>query len=332
MPGARTEITEIVTALGTLAPDLPSAMGDRPDRLRNVSDAVWNQVVLVYEGAAHGALFETAFANGEAFLHAEDGLRGRAPKLVEWKGPHRPPGDDVIPADIRIDHVYQVSCKYLSKILQNPGPARLFDRLLTGEQRTSADWFGVVAPVEYHAFYSAARAHVGPGLPAHLEELTSQQRATLREGLRARVLPDDLRPSWITLCAAVAAESSARWNANLATRTARLRFFWRLLRIGDAPYFILGATSSSHIRLRVASAWDWIQAYELLSLTVEPKLSGQPEVSWLGVVRERATGDEVEVAGHVEIRWSHGRFQGSPEAKLYLDSPHPEVPGFYPLA
>jgi hypothetical protein len=332
MPGARTEITEIVTALGTLAPDLPTAMGSRPDRLQNVSDAVWNQVVLVYEGAAHSALFETAFANGEAFLHADDGLRGRTPKLVEWKGPHRPPGDDVIPADIRIDHVFQVSCKYLSKILQNPGPARLFDRLLTGEQRTSADWFGIVAPNEYQAFYSAARAHVGGALPANFGELSSSQRAVLKEGLRERMLPEDLRPSWTALCAAVAAESSSRWSANLATTTARLRFFWRLLRIGDAPYYILGATNSSHIRLRVASAWDWTQAYELLSLTVSPRSSGQPEVSWLGVVRERATAAEVEVAGHVEIRWSHGRFRGSPEAKLYLDSPHADVPGFYPLA
>jgi hypothetical protein len=331
MPGALTEITEIVTAVGTLAPDLATAMVARPDRLHNVSDAVWDRVVLAYEGAVHRSLFETAFANGAAFLQAEDGLRGREPKLVEWKGPHRPPGDDVIPADIRIDHVYQLSCKYLSKILQNPGPARLFDRLLTGEQRTSADWFGVVAPVEYQAFYSAARAHVGGDLPALALELTSQQRAALRNGLRQRVLPEDLRPSWSALCAAVAAESSARWQANLATRTARLRFFWRLLRIGDAPYYILGATSSSHIRLRIASAWDWMQAYELLDLIVAPKVSGQPEVAWLGVVRERATGVEVEVAGHVEIRWSHGRFRGTPEAKLYLDSPHSEVPGFYLL-
>jgi len=331
MPGALTEITEIVTALGTLVPDLPTAMNTRPERLRNVSDGVWNQVVVAYEGGAQQRLFDTAFANGAAFLHADDGLRWRAPNLVEWKGPHRPPGDDVIPADIRIDHVYQVSCKYLSKILQNPGPARLFDRLLVGEQRTSADWFGVVAPSEYQAFYSSARTYVDSSLPELVADLSSEQRTMLRDGLRARALPEPLRACWAALCAEVARESSARWNANLTTKSARLRFFWRLLRIGDAPYFILGATSSSHIRLRVASAWDWMQEYELLRLDIAPKMSGQPEVSWLGVVRERATGAALEVAGHVEIRWSHGRFRGSPEAKLYLDTPHPDVPGFYQL-
>lgn len=40
---------------------------------------------------------------------------------------------------------------------------------------------------------------------------------------------------------------------------------------------------------------------------------------------------EVEVAGHVEIRWSHGRFGGHPEAKVYLDTPHAQVPGYHPL-
>ncbi len=331
MPGARTEVTEIVTAVGTLTGDLPTGMSVRPGRLRNVPDSVWNGVVSAYEHGEHGALFESSFANGAAFLRADDGLRGRTPRLVEWKGPHRPPGDDVIPADIRIDHVYQISCKYLSKIMQNPGPARLFDRLLAGEQRTAADWFGVVAPVEYQDFYAAARAHVGGDLPLVVAELSSAQRAVLRNGLRERALPDVLRPRWAALCAAVARESATRLNANLATTNARLRFFWRLLRIGDAPYYILGATSSSHIRLRVASAWDWMQAYELVALSVAPRLSGQPEVSWLGVVRERSTGAEVEVAGHVEIRWSHGRFGGSPEAKVYLDTPHQDVPGFYPL-
>jgi hypothetical protein len=331
MPGARTEITEIVTAVGMFATDLTTGIAARPERLVNVSETVWQQVVFSYEAGVDRPLFEASFANGVAFLEADDGLRGRSPKLVEWKGPHRPPGDDVVPADLRIDHVFQVSCKYLSRILLNPGPARLFDRLLAGEQRTAADWFGFVAPAEYQAFYLAARAYVGGTLPTHVSELSVEQRMALRDALRARALPEELRPSWAVLCSAVAASSAARWAANLATETARLRFFWRLLRISDAPYYILGATSTSHIRLRVASAWDWMQAYELRSLTVAPRSSGQPEVAWVGIVRERLTGEEIEVAGHVEIRWSHGRFRGSPEAKVYLDTPHQNVPGFYPL-
>ena len=35
--------------------------------------------------------------------------------------------------------------------------------------------------------------------------------------------------------------------------------------------------------------------------------------------------------GHVEVRWSHGRFRGAPEAKVYLDTQPTDVPGFWPL-
>ena len=39
-----------------------------------------------------------------------------------------------------------------------------------------------------------------------------------------------------------------------------------------------------------------------------------------------------EVNGHVEIRWSHGRFAQVPEAKVYLDTPQQLVPGYVPVA
>jgi hypothetical protein len=48
-------------------------------------------------------------------------------------------------------------------------------------------------------------------------------------------------------------------------------------------------------------------------------------------VRTRASGHDIEVAGHVEVRWSHGRFGGLPEAKGYLDTPHHLVPGYFAL-
>ena len=331
MPAALTEITEIATALGTLAPDLESAMHTRSERLHHVSDEAWSGLVDRYRCGEHADAFAAAFANGQAFLWAEDGLRGRAPRLVEWRGPHRPPGDDVVPADIRIDHVYQVSCKYLSRITQNCGPARLFDRLLIGEERTGGDWFADVAPAEYQAFYSAIRDRVGWHLPMAVTDLGREDRRNLKEALRPRLLPPVARPRWQDLCDAVSAASAERWNAGLDSNRKRLRLLWRLCRIGDAPYFVLGADKGANLRVRVASAWDWMQAYELVHLEVAPRAAGQPEVGWRAEISARSSAEVVEVRGHVEIRWSHGRFGGSPEAKVYLDTPHLEVPGYFPL-
>ena len=79
-----------------------------------------------------------------------DGLRGRTPLTIEWTGGRRPPGDEVAPIDLRIDHVYLVSCKYESDILANASPGRLFDGLLaTSGDWDRTDWYESVAPVEF---------------------------------------------------------------------------------------------------------------------------------------------------------------------------------------
>jgi hypothetical protein len=107
---------------------------------------------------------------------------------------------------------------------------------------------------------------------------------------------------------------------------------WRLLRVGSAPYFVLGSSAARSLRLRIATSWDWRQRYALGAFTVTAQAGGQPRVGWAARVRDRATHESHEVAGHIEVRWSHGRFGGPPEAKGYLDTPHHLVPGYFTLA
>jgi hypothetical protein len=238
----------------------------------------------------------------------------------------------VIPADLRVDHAYLVSCKYLSRIVLNAGPSRLFDRALSGDERSLTDWFAEVAPVQYQQFYEAAVATLDlRPFPNRVDELNPTQRALLRSGLRSRVLPAPCQQPWSAMCREVAERSVQRWTAVLDTPRRKLRMLWRLLRIGGATYYVLGADRDSQLRLRVASAWDWMQEFELRDLTIESKAAGQPEIGWRAEVRRRASNATQLVLGHVEIRWSHGRFSGFPEAKVYLDTRHGEVPGYFAL-
>lgn len=332
MPGELTDVTELATALGMLAASLDEAFVARPEELVNVRDVAWDRIAEAWRTGAHTSSFETAFANGQAFLAAAAALRGRRPLRVEWKGPHRPPGDDVIPADLRIDHVYLVSCKYLSKVLLNPGPQRLFGRLLSGEGRGGTDWFAETAGPEFQAFYESALVTYNlTELPASVSNLTKPQQQVLKESLHARVLPPEMHEPWKSLCATVAGQTARRWEEALGPARNRLRLLWRLLRISGVTYFVLGTDKTAHLRFRVDSAWDWMQAYELRQFRVFPRDSGQPEVGWQAIVRRRADLATVVVDGHVEIRWSHGRFYGVPEAKVYLDTSYSEVPGYHLL-
>jgi len=327
----RTALTEIVTGLGMLGGDLRGQLPARPGELRNVDDGTWEALVDGWDDPDLVGLADRAFANGRSFYDALDGLRGRRPRQVEWTGRQRSPGDEVAPIDLRVDHVYLISCKYLSKITMNASPAHVFERLLTGGHgRRSGDWYRTVAPTEHGALWRATCHHLALA-DMDLDALDHPARKSIAHQLRG-AWPASLAPSYESLCAAVSQRSAQRWSEALAAQGARAAesMLWRLLRIGSAPYFVLGSSDVDALRLRVASPWDWRQRYRFDGLRVEAAEGGQPMVRWTAAYREGTR--RAEVAGHVEIRWSHGRFSGPPEAKVYLDTPFAEVPGYWPLA
>jgi hypothetical protein len=333
VPSATTEITEIVTGLATLGYDsIEAAIASRTAAIANVTSSHWDRLAQSLRDPANRLTFQAAWANGRAFARARDGLRGRTPVVVEWKGPHRAVGDESVPVDVRIDHVYLLSCKYLSRILYNLAPARLFEEAIAGPRsRSYGDWYLDVAPSPYQALYEAARAAAGPtaDLPARVDELGPAHRRTLKQldnewHGRASVV-------YAELAEEVSAASAAHWTRTVGTPRQRQAMLWRLLRIGSAPYFILGTSRSESIRLRIATPWDWQQRYELRGFDIWPDPAGQPVVRWRAEVNDRHADSMRAVDGHVEIRWSHGRFAQPPEAKVYLDTSHRLVPGYIPL-
>lgn len=334
MPGLLTEITEISTGLGMSGlPDLAAALVARPAVLKNVDAAHWQRLEDAYAAGQHAVAFAAAWANGRAFLESPDGLRNRTPLVVEWKGPHQQPGYDTLPADLRVDHVYLVSCKYQSKILANSSPTNLFARRLA-DRTSGADatsWYATHAPNEFQHFYTGVRRYVGLALlPVRHEDLTHAQTRRIRDACGG-AWPPALVPGWQEFSLAVATASANEWLLNLTTASRRREMLWRLLRLGPAPYFVLGSSAVGPMRLRIGTPWDWSQNFTLTSFEVSATPGGQPRVEWGATVDETPGGAQREVAGHVEVRWAHGRFS-SVEAKIYLDTPHADVPGYFPLA
>lgn len=328
MPDDRTTVTELLTGLGTLGyATIDEALGARPAEMVSVSPELWDLLDALRLGHLHAQAFEAAWANGAALFRAKDGLRNRRPSSVEWRGSAKPIDDELVPIDLRIDRVFLVSCKYLSKVLANVAPARLFDGLLRVRVPAErASWFEVVAPDEYDSLLTAALDHAGlPGID------TQERRRRLVASLRGSGWPESCRDAWARTADRVAQESADRWRAAITSRVDETRLFWRLVRIGPAPYFVLGVGDSAPIRLGVLTTWDWQQRFEMLGIDVRPRPAGQPVVEWEATIRDRRTGSQSAVRGHVEIRWSHGRFNGAPEAKVYLDVPHAAVPGYVAL-
>jgi hypothetical protein len=385
VPNLRTMVTELGTGLGMLGDeDLDHVLATRSPVMHSLSPENWDLLRSIRAGGAYDAEFHSAWLNGRTFLSARDGLRNRRPEFVEWKGAIRGTGDEVAPVDLRIDHVYLVSCKYMSDILFNASPSHIFDSLLVGglagrRRGTGGDWYAEVAPAHYQQLFDVVRLAlkgeeleptpgearvqgegggplVLPGLesPSRLQEisngvvgrhssvalrdlpsravdLTSAHRIVLRERLKSG-WPGDSKAAYRELSDEVARASAARWHTALSAGTHSAEaMLWRLLRMGSAPYFVLGSSASRSLRLRIATPWDWKQLFHLVRLEIFPQPGGQARVGWVATVRERASGQLREVSGHVEVRWSHGRFGGTPEAKGYLDTSHHLVPGYFPL-
>ena len=212
-------MTELGTALGTLPyADPGSALASRPGQL-HVEPDVWDHLDAVQRSGRYASELATAFANGRALLEAADGLRNRTPLTIEWTGGRRPPGDEVAPIDLRIDHVYLVSCKYESDILANASPGRVFEGLLaTQGSWDRGDWYEAVAPEQLTALYRACLAATGlSGFPSTPSACTREQLGTLRRALTGRAYPDAAsRNAYGELCRTVSEVSARRWSEQVA--------------------------------------------------------------------------------------------------------------------
>jgi hypothetical protein len=343
MPDLRTEISEIVTGVAMLGfRDLDHVLAARPHVVTNVDDEHFGRLRAARDAGQHASLFDTAWDNGVVFARSAEGLRGRPVWRLEWKGGHKPPGYEQIPADLRVDHVYLVSCKYGSSILHNVAPSHLFDRRLAERRRGGSvpDWYADVAPEAYQELYGACREGVDvteDGAVVELPELVSalapSHRDHLKVSLRGRSWPNGVEQVYRDFSHAVALRSVERWKAALPDGLSREEMLWRLLRLQAAPYFVLGAAADgSPLRYRVDTPWDFRARFRVRSFDAWPDAVGQPLVRWRADVHDREADTVRAVDGRVEIRWSHGRFSGAPEAKVHLDTHPHEVTGYVPLS
>lgn len=333
MADARTEVTELATAMGTLGCEsVEHCLRTRPQQMVSVSPEMWVKLQSLHDGGGFASQFDDAFANGVAFLHAKDGLRGRIPDIIEWKGAHKNTGDGALPIDLRIDHVYLISCKYDSRILHNSAPSKLFDNALrpnTGGR--NIDWFAEVAYDEYVELWRACRTYAGlDSLPELPMGLTKPDQKLIQKAIPKK-WPAELEPLYESLCTVASGQSAARWNKALASKAEREAMLWNLLRFGQAPYFMLGSGVSGPVRFRLATPWDWRQTYKFEGLDITAMAGGQPKVAWSASVKNTHSGERQLVSGFVEIRWSHGKFSGPAEAKVHMSTDHQSVPGYFQL-
>jgi hypothetical protein len=334
VPSVKTALTELGTALGLFwQPDQSWPQSVESIDVPGIPAEEWRPVVApaLTTGARDRDLLTTALSNGRAFrTHV---LGGRAPRLVEWTGADKSVWSSEIPRDLIVDEVWFIQAKHDSTCVLNTSPYSVFE-LLTAETDIAVhqSWYHDVAPHELEAYYDAVRNATAPGeLPLTVAELGRPERTLLKQMLRQRTTtsPDELA-RYAELCRVVSQRTADRWQARLARATPgqRTRLFLRMLRISGGPYWLLGAKGNEALRLHVCDTRRWRNRFTLTSFVVDPAHAGQPQVDWHAVVTDRSDGRQRSVRGFCEIRWSHGKLQGSPECKVQVTTPLEQLPGY----
>ena len=336
MPSPRTNITEITTGLATLGyQSLDRALEVRPRHISHVDDLVFDNLEAARASGNFDEEFNIAWSNGWTFARSDQGLRGRPPWHLEWKGPHKPASRSIetIPADLRIDHVYLISCKYGSEILHNSSPVVLFDRCLapTTERASQVDWYETVAPEPYRQLWEPILNQSLTRPPRSPLEASKDQRNSIKAYLKANPV-DTKSPAYCAFVDDVSNQTARRWQQSIGNLAGQREMIWRLLRLQGAPYYLLGADKQSKpLRYRVETPWDFNQRYVVNGLNITAGNRGQPAVNWTASITSNESAVEHLVEGFVEIRWSHGKLNGPPEAKVHLSTNPHRVPGYQPI-
>ena len=301
-------------------------------------EEVWQQLDSIAASGRFATELSSAFANGRALLDAPDGLRGRTPLDHRMDrrpatprgrgGTHRPPHRP------RLPHQLQVRVRHPGQCLTRPGSST--GLLATSGTWDRTDWYEAVAAGELGSLYRACLDATGlDSLPPTPSQCSREEVGQLRDALGGRTYPDaESRAAYAELCRAVSSASARAGPSSSRPAGSPGRPCCGGSCGSAAPPISSSATTGGTglpARYRIASPWDWRDQFELSAFAVSPSQAGQPRVDWTCTYRSREDGADRDVTGHVEIRWSHGRFAQPPEAKVYLDTPMSSLPGYHPL-
>jgi hypothetical protein len=234
----------------------------------------------------------------------------------------------------------QISLKAESDIVNNFSPAHLFISIPQGSSSPdrSENWYLQTDPDGFQELYDSTKEIQLDRFPAsfpssvkEFERIASRNdRKELAKGIdklegEAR---DTFEKARIKMCHKVASVSAQMFNEylqvslNSSSKNSIIdKIVKDLFRLDSVEYIVAGVSDGKEFAVKVPSIDDFRQEWEIKSIKAVADLSRKQSVVNILVTYKNKVDKTAEYTNkfHVEIRWSHGKFCGSPEAKLYKD-------------
>ena len=140
--------------------------------------------------------------------------------------------------------------------------------------------------------------------------------------------------AYLHFCEKVSVESAKIFNDNLSlhlgnsknSSSALQPIFHYFFRVNGVRYILAGTDKNKPFAVYMNPSTEWSKAYEFVGITAEPLKSGQPEVLLKFTFKDKNNRIDFDLDLKIEIRWSHGKFCGNKEGKIYKKWLYSELP------
>lgn len=342
MPTPKTECTELSVGFGLLSLDPLKISAPQIENywVDTLTPKKFNEFLRKF--TTEEAYYRRFYAIGVNLRHSHKLFTNIT--TVRWEGPQQQASSVTIPIDLLAANT-PISVKADSHVVCNRSPYILFvsDPGGTLTPTRAENWYTVVAPDLYQSLYELARDMTGLNLPTSVIEYHQTVRGTSRKHLGkviqtfSTVDTEQFNQLYTPFCHEVAQQSAEIFNRTLnqsldgpIRNAIAENIIRRFFRLGDSEYVLCGLDGNNDFGVTVPALTSWKRSgWNFKRLIAQPDLlRGQSVVNFELVVEERNKRKEHSFPFHAEIRWSHGKFAGNPEAKLYKEFAWTEVPFF----
>jgi hypothetical protein len=344
MATKKTEATELSIGFGILGVNPKDNKADvKSIFLDSLPNQKWQdyQDEYIRDEKLYGKFFELGLQLRE--------LRFKSVSQIIWAGPQQQAATASGATDLFIPSLNMpISVKNESNVVSNASPHNLFRSLPQGKAPASRaeHWFLEKDSKGYQELYSFARNLFSKQLPHQAVDFEEQVSRPVRDEFQDFVTKDLIGHNkerfeklYATMCGNVAKSSAIEFNDHLnhlpsnersAVYETLVRQFFR---IDAVPYLLVGLDKRKGFAVQIPDLTSWKRQWRVDSVLAIPDLGRGQSVVKIKVTTtdKNNRASTYEFGFRVEIRWSHGKFCGNPEGKLYKSFSWLDVPFFQKL-
>lgn len=328
--------TELSAACGLFGEEFS---GDALAVIDNVDEEAIAKAVAYYKNEK--SIVQSINEAGQAIHPELDRFKG-----IRWSGPDKLGNENTSARDIQVlydaEHTTGVSVKAKSDVIWNASAARWFDHWANGRINANVrggNWFALTAPDEYQNLFIACDGPDFTGLNTifefdHRKGFKTEKKAFKLHSTNAIQHTQEADYAYRQLTQKTAEVSSKKLND--CFRSLRLDqkpeesfklLFWEAFRLNTQPYFLCGLERGEKpFAIRMCGKSEWQSRFRVKDVIARPNAAKQAEVYLDFIFEEKLSKVEYCFSLRIEIRWSHGKFSGNPEAKIYKRFDYRELP------